>query len=71
MELNKVTNNIKELRFKANNMSQQKLADLVGCTRQTIIAIEQNKYSPSLFLTAKIAHIFNVNIDDVIQIYFT
>lgn len=71
MELNSVTNNIRLLRLKHGELSQQKLAELVGCTRQTIIALEKNKYSPSLVLTAKIAYVFNVSIEEVIKLEFT
>ena len=48
-------------------MSQQKLASLVGCTRQTIIALEQEKYSPSLELAFKIAEVFEANLEEVFQ----
>lgn len=60
----KLTNNIKILRTQ-NEMTQEVLANEVGCTRQTINAIEKNKYSPSLLLAFKIANIFNVEITDV------
>ena len=70
MTIKTVTNTIKDLRFKHNQMSQQQLADLVGCTRQTIIALEQNHYSPSFVLVSKIAKIFDVAIDDVIKVDF-
>ena len=48
METNKLKNNIRRLRFEKGEMTQQHLADIVGVTRQTIIAIEQGKYAPSL-----------------------
>lgn len=60
-----ITNNIRTLRFHANEMTQQQLADLVGVTRQTIIAIEKEKYSPSLELAFRIAHVFGVPLEDV------
>lgn len=68
MKVKKVTNNIKELRFKNDNMTQQSLADLVGCSRQTIHVLENNRYSPSFLLIKKIAKVFNVNVEEVIQI---
>ena len=64
-----VFNKIRKLRFDNNEMSQQQLADKVGCTRQTIISLEQNKYLPSLLLAAKIANEFNVKIEEVFKIY--
>lgn len=68
MKINEISNNIKDLRYENNNMSQQRLADLVGCSRQTINSLEKNKYSPSFLLVKKIALVFNVNVDDVIVI---
>ena len=60
-----ITNRVRRLRFDANEMSQQALADAVGVTRQTIIAIEKNKYSPSLEVAFKIAQVFGCSIDEV------
>lgn len=62
-----ITNNIRTLRFFASEMSQQTLAELTGVSRQTINAIELGKYTPSLDLAYKIAHVFNVLIDDVFE----
>jgi putative transcriptional regulator len=62
-----ITNAIRRLRFDANEMTQQQLADAIGRTRQTIAAIEQNKYSPSLEAAFRIAEVFGVNINDVFQ----
>ena len=62
-----VTNTIRTLRFNRNEMTQQELADRVGVTRQTIIAIEQGRYAPSLELAFKIARALTVNIEDVFQ----
>jgi len=70
MEINRVTNNIKKLRFINGEISQQMLADLVGCTRQTINSLEKDKYSLSYLLVCKIAKIFNVKPDEVIVIDF-
>ena len=60
-----IHNNIRRLRFDANEMTQQELADRVGASRQTIVAIEKGKYSPSLELAFKIANVFEVPIGDV------
>jgi len=62
-----ISNNIRRLRFEKGEMTQQQLADKVGVTRQTIIAIEQGKYLPSLGLAFKIAKTFGVKIEDVFQ----
>lgn len=60
-----ITNNIRKLRFFANEMTQNELAEKAGVSRQTIIAIEAGKYSPSLELAFRIAHAFGVNISEV------
>jgi putative transcriptional regulator len=60
-------NQIRRLRFEHDQMTQQQLADKVGVTRQTIIAIEAGKYAPSLPLAFRIAHAFSVTIEDVFQ----
>jgi putative transcriptional regulator len=62
-----IKNNIRRLRFERNEMTQEELAKLAGCTRQTIIAIEQGKYVPSLELAFKIAGAFKVPLEDVFQ----
>jgi len=54
----RLSNNIRRLRFEAGEMSQQTLADKVGVTRQTIFAIEKDKYSPSLEVAFKISNVF-------------
>jgi putative transcriptional regulator len=56
---------MRALRFAAGEMTQAELADRVGVTRQTIIAIEQGRYSPSLEVAFKIAHALGVPLDDV------
>jgi putative transcriptional regulator len=61
----RVTNEIRRLRFERGEMTQAELADQVGVTRQTIIAIEQGRYSPSLEMAFKIARAFDVPLDDV------
>lgn len=62
-----ITNNIRRLRFDHNEMTQKSLADLIGVSRQTIVAIEKGKYSPSLEVAFKIAEIFDIAIGDVFQ----
>jgi putative transcriptional regulator len=61
----RVTNDIRALRFAAGEMTQAELAGRVGLTRQTIIAIEQGRYSPSLEVAFKIARVFGVPLDRV------
>ena len=60
-----INNNIRKLRFFRDEMTQQQLAEKVGVTRQTIIAMEQDKYSPSLELAFRIAHVFEVPLEEV------
>lgn len=60
-----VTNTIRAHRFAAGEMTQADLADRIGVSRQTVIAIEQGRYSPSLEMAFRIAHAFNVRLDDV------
>ena len=60
-----ITNNIRRLRFFANEMTQQQLAEKVGASRQTILAIEAGKYSPSLELAFRVADAFGVKIGEV------
>ena len=62
-----VVNSIRALRFHAEEMTQQALAEHVGVTRQTIIALEAAKYSPSLELAFKIAAVFGVPLEEVFQ----
>ncbi len=61
----RVTNQIRALRFAADEMTQAELADRVGVTRQTIIAIEQGRYSPSLEVAFKIARTLGEPLDNV------
>jgi putative transcriptional regulator len=65
MSKRRINNNIRTLRFFQDEMTQQQLAEKVGVTRQTIIAIEKGKYSPSLELAFRIALIFNVPLEEV------
>jgi putative transcriptional regulator len=61
----KVTNRIRTLRFAAGEMTQADLAERIGVTRQTVIAIEQGRYSPSLEMAFQIARVFGVPLDEV------
>jgi putative transcriptional regulator len=63
----RVRNNIRTLRFHHGEMTQQELADRVGLTRQTIIAVEQGRYSPSLEAAFKIARVFGVPLEEGFQ----
>ncbi|HEX2997649.1 MAG TPA: helix-turn-helix transcriptional regulator [Anaerolineales bacterium] len=65
MDKRRVRNNIRKLRFNNNEMTQEQLAEKVGVTRQTIIAIESAKYSPSLELAFRIALVFGVPLENV------
>lgn len=60
-----ITNNIRRLRFFADEMTQLELAEKVGASRQTIVAVEAGKYAPSLELAFRIAHAFGVPIGEV------
>jgi putative transcriptional regulator len=61
----RVTNSIRPLRFVSGEMTQAELADRVGVTRQTIIAIEQGRYSPTLEMAFRIARVLHVPLDEV------
>ncbi len=65
MEKQFISNSIRKLRFMANEMTQQELADKTGVTRQTIVAIENGKYFPSLELAFRMAFIFDVSLIEV------
>lgn len=67
MSTTRVTNSIRTLRFTHGEMTQADLAAKVGVTRQTIIAIEQGKYSPTLEMAFQIARVFSVKLEDVFQ----
>lgn len=62
-----IDNRIRELRFHHGEMTQQELADRIGVTRQTVVAIEGRKYSPSLEVAFRIAAVFEVPLDAVFQ----
>jgi putative transcriptional regulator len=63
----RINNRIRRLRFDHGEMTQEELAEHAGCTRQTIIALEQGKYVPSIELAFKIARAFGVKLEDVFQ----
>ena len=63
----RISNHIRRLRFDANEMTQQELADAVGVTRQTIIAIEADKHSPLLDLAFRIAAVFAQPLEEVFR----
>ena len=62
-----IENDIRRFRFEHKEMTQAKLAERIGVTRQTIIAIEQNKYAPSLEAAFRIADVFGVSVDQVFR----
>ena len=62
-----IKNRIRRLRFDNDEMTQEELASRVGCTRQTIIALEQNKYIPSIELAFRVAKAFGVPLEEVFQ----
>ena len=65
--MGRIKNRIRRLRFDNNEMTQEELANKVGCTRQTIIALEQNKYVPSIELAFRVAKAFGVPLEEVFQ----
>jgi putative transcriptional regulator len=65
--MGRIKNRIRRLRFDNNEMTQEELANKVGCTRQTIIALEQNKYVPSVELAFRVAKAFGVPLEEVFQ----
>ena len=67
MKPTRVTNAIRALRFANGEMTQAELARRIGVTRQTVIAIEQGRYSPSLEVAFQIARVLGVRLDDVFQ----
>ena len=65
MKKNQIRSNVRALRFHSGEMTQQVLAEKLGVTRQTIVAIEKGNYSPSLELAFRIAHLFNTPLEEV------
>ena len=68
MPKDKIFNQIRRLRFDHSEMTQEQLADRVRCTRQTIIALEQGRYLPSLALAFRLARVFDVQIEEVFEL---
>ena len=62
-----IKNQIRRLRFDHDEMTQQELANRAGCTRQTIVVLEQGRYVPSLALAFRVARVFGVPLEDVFQ----
>jgi len=62
-----IRNQVRRLRFEQGEMTQQALADRAGCTRQTIVSLEQGKYVPSLALAFRIARVFGRTIEEVFE----
>jgi len=60
-----IANNLRKLRFIENEMTQARLAEIVGVTRQTIISLEAGRYTPTLELALKFATVFNISVDQV------
>jgi putative transcriptional regulator len=67
-EPSKLSNRLRRLRFENGEMTQQALAERVGVTRQTIIALEAGKYVPSLLLAFRLARVFGVRVEEVFQL---
>jgi len=67
MSSSNIQNNIRRLRFDNDEMTQQKLADAVKVSRQTIVAIEKGNYSPSLELAFRISRVFNTPLESVFR----
>ncbi len=65
--MSRIENRIRRLRFDHNEMTQEELASRAGCTRQTIIALEQNRYIPSIELAFRIAKAFELPLEEVFQ----
>lgn len=69
MKRQHISNDIRKMRFLHDEMTQQQLADAVGVTRQTIVAIEKGKYPPTLEISFRIAHVFGAKLEEIFQ-YF-
>jgi putative transcriptional regulator len=65
--MGRIKNRIRRLRFDHDEMTQEELANRAGCTRQTIIALEQNKYVPSIELAFRVAKAFGLPLEEVFQ----
>lgn len=63
-----IHNQIRRLRFEHGEMTQQELAERAGCTRQTIVVLEQGRYVPSLLLAMRIARVFDAKVEEVFRL---
>lgn len=63
-----ISNDIRRLRFEHGEMTQQELADRVGCTRQTVIMLEQERYVPSLALALKVSQVFGEPVEKIFSL---
>ena len=63
----RISNQIRQLRSRCGDLTQQQLADRIGVTRQTVNAMESNKYSPSLEVAFRVARVFDVTVEKVFQ----
>jgi putative transcriptional regulator len=63
-----IRNQIRRMRFEHGEMTQQELAVRAGCTRQTIVVLEQGRYVPSLLMALRIAHAFGAKVEEVFQL---
>ena len=63
-----IVNQVRRLRFEHDEMTQQALAARIGCTRQTVIMLEQGRYVPSLALALRIAHVFQRPVDEIFRL---
>ena len=68
MATERLRNEIRRHRFERGEMTQQELADAAGCSRQTIVMLEQERYNPSLALAMKIARVLGVRVDDLFRL---
>jgi len=64
----RISNEVRRLRFEHGEMTQQELAARVGCTRQTVIMLEQGRYVPSLALALRIAQVFERTVDEIFRL---
>lgn len=64
----RISNEVRRLRFEHGEMTQQELAARVGCTRQTVIMLEQGRYVPSLALALRIARVFERTVDEIFRL---
>jgi putative transcriptional regulator len=63
-----INNEIRRFRFEHGEMTQQELAERAGCSRQTIVLLEQGRYVPSLSLALKIARIFETTVEELFEL---